>query len=158
MDSPDTWRWIWLVASAAFLVGELATPGTFFLAAFAVGAAAAALLSFLGVGAGVAFVVFLVGSGVAFAALFPLRRRIEAATPQPDIGVERLVGQVGRVLRELPEADAGLVRVCGEEWRAESLDGQAIPEGAVVRVSRVRSNRVIVRPVDELALKPWELP
>ena len=37
MDAGD-WGWIWMVAFVVFLVGELATPGAFFLIGFAIGA------------------------------------------------------------------------------------------------------------------------
>ena len=47
MDSPEQWRWLWLVAAAVFAIGEMATPGSFFLAPFAVGAFVASLLAFV---------------------------------------------------------------------------------------------------------------
>jgi inner membrane protein len=39
----------------------------------------------------------------------------------------------------------GLVRIEREEWRAESVDGAAIPVGAAIRVVRVDGTRLIVK-------------
>ena len=46
MDDPEQWRWVWMVAAVVFLVGEMASPGSFFLLPFAVGAGIAAILAF----------------------------------------------------------------------------------------------------------------
>src|SRR5690606_30609722 len=45
-------------------------------------------------------------------------------------------------------ADLGMVRIERQEWRAESLDGQAIDAGTIVRVAEVRGTRVVVFPVE----------
>jgi membrane-bound ClpP family serine protease len=37
-----------------------------------------------------------------------------------------------------------------EQWRAESLDGSPIPEGAFVKVVEVRGTRLIVHPQSSL--------
>ena len=39
MDDPEVWRWIWLVAAVLFAIGEMGSPGSFFLLPFAAGAA-----------------------------------------------------------------------------------------------------------------------
>jgi membrane protein implicated in regulation of membrane protease activity len=148
MDTPETWRWIWLAAAAFFVGGELLTPGQFFLLPFGIGAAVASVVAFAGGGVGLSWVAFLASTVVAFAALFPLRRRLDQAAPQDGIGARRLMGQTGRVLEALPAGETGLVRVGREEWRAESLDGSAVPVGATVKVVEVRGTRVIVHPLE----------
>jgi membrane protein implicated in regulation of membrane protease activity len=148
MDSPETWRWIWLVAALLFTTSEMATAGHLFLLPFGIGAAMAALLSFAGVGVGWTWLVFVIVSfGLVFA-LVPLRKRLDRNHPQDGIGSRRLLGQSATVLQELPAgpSELGLVRVGREEWRAESLDGTAIPAGTVVRVVDVRGTRVVVFP------------
>ena len=42
-----------------------------------------------------------------------------------------------------------MVRVDREEWRAQSVDGRAIPAGATVRVVRAEGTRVVVEPLEE---------
>ena len=47
MDSPEDWRWVWIIATAVFAIGELTSPGSFFMLPFAIGALVATVLAFL---------------------------------------------------------------------------------------------------------------
>jgi membrane protein implicated in regulation of membrane protease activity len=149
VDDPEQWRWIWMVAALAFLVGEMASPGSFFLLPFAIGAAIAAILAFADVDVAWQWLAF-VGLSAAFAAaLRPLARRLDTDTPSDGIGARRLVGEVGTIIESLDgQGDRGWVRIQREEWRAESVDGSAIPVDTSVRVVDVRGTRVVVWPVD----------
>ncbi len=131
-----------------FAVGEMATAGTFFLLPFALGAAVAAGLAFAGVDLGFEWLAFVVVSGGVFASLRPLARRLDRDEPTLGIGAKRLIGEPGVVLEDVPAGhELGMVRVHREEWRAESVDGGAIPAGATVRVVEVRGTRVLVHPL-----------
>ena len=145
METPEEWRWIWLVATAVFAIGEMATPGSFFLAPFAVGALVASILAFLGVSVGVEWVVFLAVSIATLAALRPVARRLDRNALDHGVGARRLVGSRATVLLDIPgDAELGMVRVDREEWRAQSTDGSPIAAGTVVRVAEVQGTRVIV--------------
>lgn len=150
MDSPDTWQWVWLVAAAVLIIGEIVAAPSLFLLPFAAGALAAAALAFAGVNVAVEWIAFLAVSVAALFALAPLRRKLDRDIPHQGIGSARLIGQPATVLRAVPagHTESGVVRVGREQWRADSLDGQAIPEGAEVHVVEVRGTRVVVhRPV-----------
>lgn len=153
MNSPETWRWIWLVVAVAASVGEIGLAGSFFLAPFAVGAAAAAAAAFLGLAVTGEWAVFLVVSAAASAALRPLARRLDSQSPRASIGSNRWVSRQGLVLRDIPggPGGTGLIRLDREEWRAESLTGQPIAAGCTVMVSRVDGTRLVVVPVEEAA-------
>jgi membrane protein implicated in regulation of membrane protease activity len=159
MDSPEDWRWVWIIATAVFALGELANPGSFFLLPFAIGALVATVLSFLDVGVVTEWLVFLGVSLAAFAALRPVAHRVNRAVDDTGVGARRLLGQSAIVLRDIPAGgDVGLVRVDREEWRAQSTDGSAIPTGTAVRVADVQGTRVIVAAVDQLSTaRPEEL-
>lgn len=146
MDEPETWRWIWLAATAAFAIGEMASAGTFFLAPFAIGAGVAAILAFADVGLAPEWLAFLVVSGGTFASFRPLARRLDQGQPTEGIGSRRLIGQQATVLEEIPAGhhELGLVRVHREEWRAETVDGSGAPAGAVVQVVEQRGTRLVV--------------
>jgi membrane protein implicated in regulation of membrane protease activity len=145
MDSPEQWRWVWLVATAVFAIGEMATPGSFFLAPFALGALVASLLAFAGVSVGVEWIVFLLVSVATLAALRPVAHRLDRNALDHGVGARRLVGSRATVLQDIPgAAELGLVRVDREEWRAQSTDGTPISAGTVVRVAEVQGTRVIV--------------
>lgn len=151
MDSPETWRWIWLGAALVFGVGEMASAGSFFLAPFAVAAVVAAVLAFLDVGLGWQWIAFLVVAAVTFLALRPLARRLDRDYGSTDVGAQRWTGRRATVLQAIDAGidSIGIVRVDREEWRAQSADGRAIPAGATVRVVRAEGTRVVVEPFDE---------
>lgn len=147
MDDPESWRWVWLVATFLFAVGEMATPGSFFLAPFAAGALAATVLAFFDVSVAVQWLAFVGVTAGVFAGLRPLARRLDRDGPAAGIGANRLIGESGVVIDDIVPGDLGLIRVHREEWRAEALDGSAIPAGTPVRVVEIRGTRAIVWPV-----------
>jgi membrane protein implicated in regulation of membrane protease activity len=145
MDTPEEWRWVWLIATAVFSIGEMASPGSFFLAPFALGALVAAILAFAGVSVGVEWVVFLAVSVATLIALRPVARRLDRNALDHGVGARRLVGSRATVLQDIPgDAELGMVRVDRETWRAQSTDGAPIPAGTIVRVAEVQGTRVIV--------------
>ena len=157
MESPDEWRWVWIIATAVFAVGEMATPGSFFLAPFAIGAFVAAILAFADVSVTVEWAVFLIVSIAALAALRPVARRLDLNAVDHGVGSRRLVGTRATVLKAIPGDDElGLVRLDREEWRAQSTDGTPIPVGATVRVADVQGTRVLVA-VEVLSAPPPEI-
>jgi membrane protein implicated in regulation of membrane protease activity len=157
MDSPEDWRWVWIIATAVFAIGELTTPGSFFMLPFAIGALVATVLAFLDVNVVVEWLVFVGVSLAVFAALRPVAHRLNRSVDDTGVGSRRLLGQSGVVLREIPAGDVGLVRVDREEWRAQSTDGAGIPIGTAVRVADVQGTRVIVAAVDQLSSPTGEL-
>ena len=147
--SPDTWRWIWLVAMVTFGIGEMAVAGSFFLAPFAVGAGVAAVLAFAGVAVGIEWAAFLGVSVAAFAVLRPVAKRLDSGGPVLGIGSARQLGQRALVVEVIGgEHEHGTVILDRERWRAESQTGQTIPVGATVVVVEVRGTRVVVAPAD----------
>ena len=147
LDTSDTWQWIWLVAALVLALGELAIPGTFFVLSFAIGAAVAALVSFLGASVLLGWVCFVGGSAVALALLIPVGRRFNRAASGDPTGATRWTGQRAMVLTAIPAGphETGIVRLQREEWRAESADGTAIALGTEVEVLRVDGTRVVVQ-------------
>jgi membrane protein implicated in regulation of membrane protease activity len=149
VDDPEVWRWVWLGAAVVFGLGEMSSPGSFFLAPFAIGAVVAALLAFAGAAVALGWLVFVAVSLGSFAALRPLARRLDAAGGNPrGVGASRLIGEEGIVLAPVPDGfdEVGLVRVGREEWRAQSTDGSGIPANTRVTVVEVRGTRVVVFP------------
>ncbi len=146
MDDPDIWRWIWLVATGVFAGGEMLVAGSFFLAPFAVGAAVATALAFVGAPIVAQWAAFVVVSGVAFAGLRPLARRMDENAPNHPVGATRLTGHPAVVTRAIAGEGVGMVRVDREEWRAESEGDDAVAVGTQVTVLEVRGTRLIVAP------------
>ena len=77
-----------------------------------------------------AFFIFAIGFG------------IKAQSRRPTTGVEGIIGEIGETISSLePE---GQIRVHGELWNAESLDG-FIGQGTKVEVTRVSNLKLMVR-------------
>jgi len=148
MDDPEQWRWIWLGAAVLFGIGEMSSPGSFFLAPFAIGAALAAVLAFADVAVVFEWLVFVGISVGAFVALRPIARRLDAQGSSDGVGARRLIGRSGTVIEDITTDAPGLVRVDREEWRADSLGHEPIRSGAPVRIAEVEGTRLIVTPVE----------
>ena len=140
----DAWI-IWLVAAGLLGVGEM-HQGGFYLAPFALGAALAAVLGLLGVGALLTTVVFLVGSGIVFATLRPVARRHQRLPPSIRTGAAALVGRKAIVLERIANDEAvGCVKIDGEVWTARSFDeDQVFDPGERVEVVEIRGATALV--------------
>jgi membrane protein implicated in regulation of membrane protease activity len=152
VDSPETWRWIWITFATVLAIGELAVAGTFFLLSFAIGAAGAAVVALLGGGLALQWLVFVLTSAVSVAVLAPIGRRLDTRHPAPPAGAHRWEGRLATVIAAIPQGlhETGRVRVDREEWNAETTNGTALPAGALVVVARVAGTRMVVipRPID----------
>lgn len=141
----EYWSWIWVGATLLFGVGEMLTAG-FFLLPFAVGAAAAGLLAFLGVAVPIQLIVFVLVSVVALVFVQRFARRDEIQHP---VGANRYIGSRATVLEEVNRHKAtGLVRMGTERWRATTDLDIPIPENLEVTVVEVRGTRLVVVPTN----------
>jgi membrane protein implicated in regulation of membrane protease activity len=140
----DPWLY-WLIAAVVFGVGEIATLG-FFLAPFAGGALVAALLTGLGAGTAIGWVVFLVVSVVLLAALRPIARSHRTQPPRLRTGTAALVGRSGMVVERIANDEGvGCVRIDGEVWTARSyVDDDIIEAGKKVQVVEIRGATALV--------------
>ena len=151
MDSAQVWASIWLGLAGVFGVGELLVAGSFFLIPFAIGAFAAALLTFITGWLWIGWLVFLFGSLGAFVAMRPLAKRMDDSMGNPmGVGANRLIGDIGTLIEAIPagHGTTGLVSVGAEKWNAECTTGAALPAGSQVRVLEVRGTRVLVEPAN----------
>jgi len=138
----DDWV-LWLIAAVILGVGEALTT-SFFLAPFAGGALAAALVSGVGAGFGIALAVALFVSIVLLAALRPLARQHRRTPPQIRTGTAALIGREVLVLEPITQ-DSGLVKLEGEQWSARSyMDGQSFEPGDRVSVVEIRGAHALV--------------
>ncbi|HTA36490.1 MAG TPA: NfeD family protein [Solirubrobacteraceae bacterium] len=137
---------IWLVAACVLGIGEM-HQGGFYLAPFALGAALAALLALLGVGAPLSAVAFLGGSALVFATLRPVAQRHRRLPPAIRTGAAALVGRPALVLERIANDEGvGCVKIDGGEvWTARSYDEhEEIPAGERVEVVEIRGATALV--------------
>jgi membrane protein implicated in regulation of membrane protease activity len=144
----ETWRWVWTGLAVFLSVAEIFTAG-FFLLPFGIGAAAAALLAWLGIGLVLQWLTFIVISIVALVGLQRFIRKQDRDQLQ-DIGANRYLRRQAVVLETVdPIQGTGRVRVESEEWRAVT-EGETIPAGVQVIVTGVRGSRLVVSSADDL--------
>jgi membrane protein implicated in regulation of membrane protease activity len=141
----EQWRWLWVGAAVVLGIGELLTAG-FFLLPFAVGAAAAAILAFMGVGFPLQLVTFVIISVVFLAVLQRFARQEQSDGTEP-AGAGRFRGKKAIVIEPINRrAGTGSVRMETEQWRATTDGDEEIPAGEEVVISEVRGTRLVVEP------------
>lgn len=147
--------WIlWLVVAVALIVAEIFTLG-FVLFWFGIGAFAAAMVAFLGLGPGWQFAAFAVVSIL----LTAMSRTIFAQyLPHNDdnpmrSAIDSLPGMIGTVsIGSKGALNECAVKVYGSTWTAFPTAGEPeLVEGEKVEVVEVRGSSIYVRPLqDEL--------
>jgi membrane protein implicated in regulation of membrane protease activity len=141
----DVWV-IWLIAACVLGVGEM-HQGGFYLAPFAAGAALAAVVGLLGVGALLSAIVFIAASAIVFATLRPVAQRHRRLPPAIRTGAAALVGRPAIVLERIANDEGvGCVKIDGGEvWTARSYDEhEVIPAGERVEVVEIRGATALV--------------
>ena len=137
---------IWVVVAGLLGIGEMRTGG-FYLLPFALGAALAAVVSVLGVGALLTGVVFVATSGIVVGTLRPVARRHRRLPPPIRTGAAALIGRRATVLERIANHEGvGCVRIeGGEVWTARSYDDdEVIDVGDRVEVVEIRGATALV--------------
>jgi membrane protein implicated in regulation of membrane protease activity len=135
---------IWAIVAVALAIGELLTPGLFFLGPVAVAAVAAAVVAAVGANAAVQLIVFIAGAVASLAVLRPIARAHLHMPAVLRTGTAALVGTKATVLERV-DAHGGRVRIGGEEWTARSfMDGQVFEPGTQVEVAEIKGATALV--------------
>lgn len=139
-------KYIWIIISAIFIVGELISV-SFFLIWIGIGAAAAAILAFLGFSAVYQWVTFVLLSLILFLASRKFADRVSVKQP-PGIGADRFIHKHGIVLEEISLAkDTGLVRVEKDQWRAITKKDEVLPAGTRIKVVAIEGTSLVVEKI-----------
>lgn len=135
---------LWAIAAALFAIGEVFTPGLFFLGPLAVAALAAALVAALATGPLGGLLAFIVASVVCIVVLRPLARRHIRLPAMSRTGAAALPGKKALVLEQV-DGSGGRVKIGGEEWSARPfLDGEAMQAGEQVEVAQIEGATALV--------------
>ena len=78
--------------------------------------------------------------------IFAVSMGIKVQRKRPTTGVEGLIGEIGRTVTKL--SPVGEIRIHGEFWNAECLDGE-IEEGCEVQVVNVENLLLKVKKVEK---------
>ena len=135
---------LWAVMAAVFFVAEILTLG-FFIFCFGVGAAAAALVSFLGFRIVWQWAAFAVFSAIALASSRKLAAKMTKDSGQR-AGFERAIGSVAVVIEDIDQdAQTGIIRTEDDEWRAVTEDWSKISKGEHVIIEKISGTKAVVR-------------
>jgi membrane protein implicated in regulation of membrane protease activity len=135
---------VWSIVAVLLVIGEILTPGLFFLAPVALAAVAGAIAAALGAALWLQIAVFAVSSFAALALLRPVARRHLHMPHAIRTGSAALVGAQAVVLRRV-DANGGLVRIGGEEWSARAfMPDQVLEPGERVEVAEIEGATALV--------------
>jgi membrane protein implicated in regulation of membrane protease activity len=134
----------WAIAAVLLAVGEIFTPGLFFLGPVALAAVAAALAAVAGAAVWLQIVVFAAASLASVGLLRPIARAHLRMPPAIRTGTAALEGAHATVLQRVDE-HGGRVRIGGEEWSARAyMPDQVIEPGTRVEVVKIEGATALV--------------
>lgn len=134
----------WSIAAVLLAIGEIFTPGMFFLGPVALAAVAGAVAAAVGAAAWLQLVVFIAGAAASIGLLRPIARAHLRMPAAIRTGTAALEGAHAVVLQRV-DADGGRVRIGGEEWSARAyMPDQVIEAGTRVEVVKIEGATALV--------------
>jgi membrane protein implicated in regulation of membrane protease activity len=135
---------VWAIAALLLAVGEIFTPGLFFLGPIAVGAVAAAFISLAGPAVWVQVLAFAGAAFLSLAFLRPIARAHLSMPPALRTGTAALQGARATVLQRVDQ-NGGRVKIGGEEWSARAyMPDQVLEPGTSVEVVKIEGATALV--------------
>ncbi len=135
---------IWAIAAALLAVGEIFTPGLFFLGPVALAAVLAGIVALAGPGAALQLIVFIAASVASVAFLRPLARRHLQMPAALRTGAAALEGAKATVVQRV-DLNGGQVRIGGEVWSARAyIEDGVFEPGARVEVVKIEGATALV--------------
>ena len=135
---------VWVLVAVGLTVGEILTPGLFFLGPVAVAAIAASIVAAIGPGWLAQLIVFVAGAAASLAVLRPIARSHLRMPHAIRTGAAALEGSKALVLEQV-DARGGRVKIGGEVWSARAYDEtQVLEAGAWVEVMKIEGATALV--------------
>ena len=135
---------IWAIVAVLLAVGEVFTPGLFFLGPIAVAALAATVTAAVGGPTWLQIVVFGAGSFAAVGLLRPIARAHLTMPRAIRTGTAALEGGRAIVLQRV-DGRGGRVKIGGEEWSARSyMPDEEFDVGTEVEVVQIQGATALV--------------
>lgn len=134
----------WSIAAVLLAIGEVFTPGMFFLGPVALAAVAGAVAAAVGAAAWLQLAVFIAGAAASIGLLRPIARAHLRMPAAIRTGTAALEGAHAVVLQRV-DRDGGRVRIGGEEWSARAyMPDQVIEPGTRVEVVKIEGATALV--------------
>lgn len=143
--------WTWIILGLVLVLGEMLTPGGFYLLFFGIGALVVGLLAVLNI-AGPAWVQWLLFSALSVASVAFFRKPLVqkfsaqgAASGFPTVDTDTLVGEIAVAAEGIAAGAVGRVEMRGSAWQARNRGAQALASGQRCVVERVEGLMLDVR-------------
>jgi membrane protein implicated in regulation of membrane protease activity len=135
---------IWVIIGVSLLIIEIFSV-SFFAVFFGVGALVTALLTYINLtnDTVVQIVTFLIVSVVS---LLFFRKQILESFHKKGEQYSELINEKAKVSTAIPAKGEGKVFYRGSDWIAEATSEVAIPEGNMVKITKVDGIRLLVEP------------
>lgn len=139
--------WIWLLLGLFLLLGEILTPGGFFILFFGLGAILIGLLTAVDVIRDL-WIQCLLFSLISVSALLVFRRPLMEMMrlPAENENVDSLVGETAVVLEEIGTGAIGKAEMRGTSWSARNIGARPLGRGERCKVERVDGLMLSIRP------------
>lgn len=132
---------IWLLVAAAFVVIEIFTAG-FAVACFSVGCVFGAILAALDLSLTWQIVAFALGTFLAFVLIRPVvMKYLDKKTNDNHIrtNMDNIIGKTAVVTERIEENGFGRVKIDGDDWKAQTIDGISAEVGDHVQIESYES-------------------
>jgi membrane protein implicated in regulation of membrane protease activity len=147
MDEMSMTWWLWVLLGLVLMVGEVLTPGGFYIVFFGCGAVITGVAKLLGLnslaGEGLVFVI----SSVALLMLFRNRLLERFKTSPKDLPLDNLAQEIAVALEEIPGGAIGKVELRGTSWTAQNLSEEPIALKRRCKVERTEGLTLFVRAI-----------
>jgi membrane protein implicated in regulation of membrane protease activity len=135
---------VWAIAALLLAVGEIFTPGLFFLGPIAFAAVAAAFVSLAFSAVWIQLLAFAGAALASLALLRPIARAHLRMPPALRTGTAALQGARALVLQRVDQ-NGGRVKIGGEEWSARAyMPDQVLEPGTEVEVVKIEGATALV--------------
>ncbi len=132
---------IWLLIAAVFVVIEIFTSG-FAVACFSVGCVFGSILAACDLSLTWQVVAFAIGTFLAFVLIRPVvMRYLDKKTNDNHVktNMDNIIGKTAVVTERIEEGGYGRVKINGDDWKAQTIDGSAADVGEKVQIDSYES-------------------
>jgi membrane protein implicated in regulation of membrane protease activity len=149
MESIEVWQ-LWLIVAVVFFIVEIFSS-TFVFLCFSLGCVVSSIFAYFGVAVWVQFLVFSIVTFISFFTVRPfISRYAYRKSEKVKTNADALVGSKGRVTETIDlKKNSGRVFINGDDWKAESENGEIIQQNEQIEVTEVNSTILIVKQINK---------
>ncbi len=145
--SSNLWQ-MWVLVGIICLILEL-TNGDFYIMCFAIGAFCTAIVSAFGPSFYVQLFIFAIFSVLCIFFVRPFALKyLHSKKKERLSNADAIIGRIGRVSQTIEKEGFGRVALDGDDWKAQSKDGESLEVGQRVKIVARESIIITVEKVN----------